>query len=159
MTPIQSQNPAPNSQPSLERQLQRLDWSRAHRTPIQMRYSDTDAMGHLNNAIYVQYLETSRMIMLRDTLAAPLRTVLARVELDYRQEIKLGQEVVVESVIERVGTSSWTVASRMLADGVVSAVARSVEVHVDQALRPTPLPDEVKAALAPLFAGPQQTTL
>ena len=140
---------------SLEQQLARLDWSRPHRTPIQMRYSDTDAMGHLNNAIYVQYLETSRMIMLRDTCPEELRTVIARVELDYRHEIKLGQEVVVESVIERVGRSSWTVASRMLADGRVSAVARSVEVHVDDQLRPAPLPGRVRAAFEQLLAGEQ----
>ncbi|MEW6422743.1 MAG: thioesterase family protein, partial [Deinococcota bacterium] len=103
--------------------LAALDWSRAHHTPIQMRYGDIDAMGHLNNAVYVQYLETSRVILMRELGVRDQddRSVIARLELDYRQEVLWGQTVTVESLVERVGRTSWTIVSRLSADGVPCA--------------------------------------
>lgn len=133
-----------------------LDWSRAHRTPIQMRYGDIDAMGHLNNAVYVQYLETSRVILMRDLGVREQddHSVIARLELDYRREVRWGQTVEVESLVERVGRTSWTVASRLLADGEPSAYARTVQVRVDADHRPEPLPERVRSAFAPLLVVP-----
>lgn len=127
------------------------DWSRAHRTPIQMRYSDTDMMGHINNAAYAQFLELSRLDFLAQTLPGhpPLMTVLARLELNYRAEVRLHQQVVAETLLTRLGTSSWTYAFRLLADGQPSADGHSVQVHLDpDTRRPAPLPDEVRQALA-----------
>lgn len=133
-----------------------LDWSRAHRTSIQMRYGDIDAMGHLNNAVYVQYLETSRVILMRDLGVREQddHSVIARLELDYRREVRWGQTVEVESLVERVGRTSWTVASRLLADGEPSAYARTVQVRVDADHRPELLPARVRSAFAPLLVVP-----
>lgn len=138
--------------------LAALDWSRAHHTEIQMRYGDLDAMGHLNNAVYVQYLETSRVLLMRD-LGVPGgedRSVIARLELDYRREVRWGQRVTVDSLVERVGRSSWTVVSRLLADGVPSAYARTVQVRVDVGHRPEALPPRLRAALAAFQVQPEQ---
>lgn len=139
--------------PHLTAELAPLNWENAHRTTIQMRYSDTDAMGHLNNAVYVQYLETSRVLLMRD-LAVPDgggRSVVARLELEYRQEIKLGQTVVVESLVEHIGRSSWTVVSRILADGQPSAFARTVEVKVGEDMRPAAIDDALRTLFEPLM--------
>jgi len=125
-----------------------------------MRYGDIDAMGHLNNAVYVQYLETSRVALMRD-LGVPDRedrSVIARLELDYRREVRWEQAVTVESLIERVGRTSWTVVSRVLADGEPCAYARTVQVRVDRAHRPETLPDSLRAALAPLGVQPAEVT-
>ena len=66
-----------------------------------MRYADLDTMGHLNNAVYVQYFETARVLMAEE-LQLPEhldRSVIARQEIDYLHEVRWGQEVVVESVV------------------------------------------------------------
>lgn len=133
--------------------LAALDWSRAHRAEIQMRYGDIDAMGHLNNAVYVQYLETSRVILMRDLGVRDTddHSVIARLELDYRREVRWGQRVVVDNLVERVGRTSWTVVSRLTADGEACAYARTVQVRVDAAHRPEVLPERVRLALAPLL--------
>lgn len=138
--------------------LEGLDWSRAHRTAIQMRYGDIDAMGHLNNAVYVQYLETSRVILMRDlgVRGEDDHSVIARLELDYRREVLWGQAVAVESLIERVGRTSWVVVSRLTADGVPSAYARTVQVRVDADHRPEALPGRVRTAFAPLRVAPSE---
>ncbi|MDL2343145.1 thioesterase family protein [Deinococcus sp. MIMF12] len=145
--------PRPRSPASWE-ELASLAWAGAHRAGIQMRYGDIDAMGHLNNAVYVQYLETSRVLLMRD-LGVPDRedrSVIARLELDYRQEVRWGQEVTVESLVERVGASSWTVVSRLLADGQPCAYARTVQVRVGDGLRPEPLPEALRERLGSLLA-------
>ncbi|UQN07337.1 thioesterase family protein [Deinococcus sp. QL22] len=130
------------------------DWARAHRAGIQMRYGDIDTMGHLNNAVYVQYLETSRILLMRD-LGVPDdedRSVIARLELDYQREIRLGQDVFVETLVERLGNTSWTLLSRVTADGVPCTYARTVQVRVDAALKPTPLPAVLREQLQTLLA-------
>lgn len=140
-----------------------MDWSRAHRTRIQMRYSDTDMMGHINNAAYAQFLEIARMeyldtLLTREALAlGPLTLVLARLELNYRQEVRLGQVVEVWTLPSRVGKSSWSYTFQIVADGVLSSDGSSVQVHLDRLTRrPAPLPDELRRALsAALPADPQ----
>ncbi|WP_424950816.1 acyl-CoA thioesterase [Deinococcus sp.] len=121
-----------------------MDWSRAHRTRIQMRYSDTDMMGHINNAAYAQFLEIARMEYLAALLpadTAPLSVVLARLELNYRREVHLGQVVEVLTLPGRVGDSSWSYAFQIVADGALSSDGSSVQVHLDPLTRrPAPLP-------------------
>ncbi|SMB88859.1 acyl-CoA thioesterase [Deinococcus hopiensis] len=132
-----------------------LDWSGAHRAGIQMRFGDIDAMGHLNNAVYVQYLETARVELMRD-LGVPDhedRSVIARLELDYRREVRWGQAVVVESLVERLGRTSWAVVSRVLADEQPCAYARTVQVRVDAAMQPEALPSSLRAALTSLLVA------
>ncbi|WP_261664464.1 acyl-CoA thioesterase [Deinococcus sp. Marseille-Q6407] len=135
--------------------LAALDWSHAHRAEIQMRYGDTDAMGHLNNATYVSYLETARVQMLAE-MGTPLHdllTVVAHIEVDYISEIKLGQQVIVETLVEGLGTSSYTFVVRVLADGVPSAYARTVQVNIGPDKRPAPLAPDRREWMERFMAG------
>lgn len=120
-----------------------LNWHDAHRCEIQMRYGDVDAMGHVNNARYAEYLEVARMAMSRelDLGEADALSVLARLELDYVSEVRLGETLVVESLVERIGRTSWTVVSRFTADGRPCAFARSVQVGIGEDRRPKPVPE------------------
>ena len=136
--------------PRPEEFFESFDWSPAHRAPIQMRYADLDTMGHLNNAVYVQYFETARA-QLFEALALSAQTdrsVIARLEIDYRREVRWGQSVLVETLVEGLGRSSWTAIARLSADGVPCAYARTVQVRVaEDALQPTELGEELRARL------------
>ncbi|MGY2896101.1 acyl-CoA thioesterase [Deinococcus sp. UYEF24] len=147
-----------------------MDWSRAHRTRIQMRYSDTDMMGHINNAAYAQFLEIARMeflaaLMPTGTLHAEtphpetqrLTLVLAKLELNYRREVLLSQVVEVLTLPSRVGNSSWDYAFQIVADGVVSSDGGSVQVHLDPLTRrPAPLPGLLRERLTAAMHGAGQ---
>ncbi|ADV68615.1 acyl-CoA thioesterase [Deinococcus maricopensis] len=127
-----------------------MDWNRAQHVDIQQRYSDADQLGHLNNAVYVTYLETARVQVIARAQARGVHapTVVAHLELDYRREIKLGQRVTVQLLTTRLGRTSWTYHYRVLADDVVCAEANTVQVHVDLAtMRAQPLPDALRAFL------------
>ncbi|MBZ9750526.1 acyl-CoA thioesterase [Deinococcus sp. HMF7604] len=132
-----------------------LNWGDAHHSEIQLRYGDLDAMGHVNNARYAEFLEVARLALARDLgIELAGRSVLARLELDYVRDIRPGQRVLIETLVERTGRTSWTSVSRILADQVPCAFSRSVVVRVDDQGRPEPLPEELKAQVAPWLVRP-----
>lgn len=121
-----------------------------HRTPVQVRFRDVDAFGHVNNAVFFSYVELARIRYLLDVLE-PVETfdrlplILARVELDYRSPILFGEEVAVETRVERVGRTSFGMSHRMTAgpDDRLVADVQTVLVSYDYgAARPFAVPDE-----------------
>jgi acyl-CoA thioester hydrolase len=100
---------------------------------IEIRWRDVDAYQHVNNAVYATYLEEVRDELLRHVLEGhgdPWDWVLARVAIDFRRELKLGDEAVVAfSEIGRIGTSSVSLREGVhSAAGWVAAEAEAVVV-------------------------------
>ena len=99
-----------------------------------LRWSDFDRLGHLNQAVYHQLLEQSRVMLLDQMRPAELERweafVLARIELDYRREVPAGTDkVVATSRVVRVGNSSITLAQEVrFEDGTVAASGSCVLV-------------------------------
>lgn len=121
----------------------------AHRTAIQVRFADTDAQGHLNNGSFAIYAETARLAFFRDLGTEVGALILAHLAIDFRRQVRYGEEVVVESWVERVGTTSVTLRHAVRADGAVAADVRTVVVRFDYAgQRPTAWAEPMRAALA-----------
>ena len=122
---------------------------------IDLRWRDMDMLGHLNQAVYHELLEEGRgAVLLALGEAASWDQhhtwVLARVELDYRSEVRKDHEHV--DVVVRVGAvgrSSITLEHDVvLPDGEVAATGRSVLVGWDNAARAArELTDRERAAL------------
>ena len=127
-----------------------------HRTTLQVRFGDTDAFGHVNNAVFATYVELARVRYLIDTLEPDrpferMPLILARLEIDFRSPIMFGEDVTVETRVDRLGTSSIAMSHRMVAgsDERLAADVQSVLVVYDYAAaRPIPVPDEWRARLA-----------
>jgi len=128
--------------------------ARTHRTAIQMRFSDTDALGHLNNGSFAVYAEVARIEflgLLGDTRRA---MILARLEVDFRRQIRYGEPVEVETWVERVGTTSVMLRHVLWAAGALAADVRAVVVHFDyDAQRPKPWTADQREALQPYLDG------
>lgn len=108
-----------------------------HEKRIEIRWSDVDAYEHVNNAVYATYLEECRDEWLEAALDGAGDVwdfVLARVAIDFRQELRLeDEEVVVSCALERIGTSSLTLRERIRArDGKSAAEAEAVLVARDR---------------------------
>jgi len=117
---------------------------------IPIRWRDVDNYGHVNNAVYLTYLEEARDRWVRDTLGPEVNFVIVRVAIDYRRELSLGdEEVTVTCRGAGYGTSSIRTAEQILAQaGWVAAEAESVIVAHDEATRSSrPLTDEERAIL------------
>jgi acyl-CoA thioester hydrolase len=81
-----------------------------HERRVEIRWRDMDAYGHVNNAVYLTYLEWARDEWIQGVLGSVTDTwdfVLAHVEIDYRNELTQDDgDVVVRCRLDRIGTSS-----------------------------------------------------
>src|SRR3954465_2781024 len=102
-------------------------------------------MGHVNNAVFSTYLEEARI----GVLGGLTPFILARVEIDFRSELRAGEEIEIGTRVARGGTKSFQLEHRIDADGRVVADAVSVLVGYDyDARQSVPLSDEIKARLS-----------
>lgn len=119
-----------------------------HSTPIQMRFADTDALGHINNVSYIAYAETGRLAFLKALGGAVRSLILAHVAVDFRKQVVFGEDVVIETWVEKIGATSVTLLQRIMANDILAADIRSVVVSFDYAAqRAQPWSDEARAAL------------
>ena len=120
------------------------DLPSVHRDRV--RFRDCDAMGHVNNAVYSTYLEEARI----GVLGGLSSFILARVEIDFRSELRAGEEIEVRTSCPRVGTKSFDLAHVITAGaGRVVAEARSVLVSYDyERGESVPVPEELRARLS-----------
>jgi acyl-CoA thioester hydrolase len=129
----------------------------AHETPV--RFGDTDAMGHVNNATFLSYLEDTRVAFFRrisgDLISLP-GLILARTEIDFVKPILFGVGPVRTTAwVERVGTKSFSMGYTMEQDGAVAGRAVAVMVAYDYAAGASrPLTETEKAALAAHTGSP-----
>lgn len=113
--------------------------------PVELRFSDLDAMGHVNNAAYLTYLESARLawwmkVTGSDDLAE-LRMILARTEIDYRSPTGFGDRPVVGVRCASLRRSSFVLEFRIeeARSERLLAEARKVLVHYDYATRTSSL--------------------
>ena len=107
--------------------------------PITVRYRDLDPQGHVNNSVYLTYLEAGRIGYYQQVgIYHPDQTLLTgmvvvRNEIDYLAPIQLGQAIEVRLRVEKLGTKSITFAFQMdtLPAGKSLALGRSVMVAYD----------------------------
>ena len=119
------------------------DFPHVHRDTV--RFRDCDAMGHVNNAVYSTYLEEARI----GVLGGLNDFILARVEINFRSELRVGEEVEVRTRCPRVGTKSFDLEHVIAADGRVVAEAKSVLVSYDyERGESVPVPEELRRRLA-----------
>lgn len=122
-----------------------------HEKEIEIRWRDLDPYGHVNHAVFLTYLEEARDEWLGHAVGEEaLGYVVARVEIDYRRELRERDDRVVARIrLDALGTSSVrTVEELALVDGTVAAAARAVLVACDDEHRPRPLTDPERSALA-----------
>jgi acyl-CoA thioester hydrolase len=136
----------------------------AHRYPVEVRLSDTDAMGHVNNARYLTYVEIARVAYYEQVIGKPLPLgyhgaeegmILAEVTMTYRAQAFFGETLMVESRVDRIGTTSFVMSHRITAPesryGPARLVATSVGTLVSYDYgdeQPIPVPDDWREAIA-----------
>jgi len=123
--------------------------AKTHQIEIQVRFNDTDALGHVNNASFAQYSEIGRLDFGKATGQQVTSLILARLAIDFRAQINLGDKVVVTTWVERIGRSSVTMKQTITANGQIAADVGAVVVYFDYATnRPKELPPELKTPLS-----------
>ncbi len=123
----------------------------------QVRFRDLDPMGHVNNAVFLTYLEQARVAFFAQAGAATgledMNMIVARVEIDFKAPVRLGQEVEVSVRASRFGTKSFDLEYELRVDEELVAEAKSVQVAYDYERRePVALPPDWREKLTAIAA-------
>lgn len=122
---------------------------------LEVRFRDCDAMGHVNNAVYLTYLEEARFAYWRSLWGPDLDArktpgvILARAEIDYRQAAKYGEMLEVRLALEKIGRTSITSTYEVVNQaGELIATARTVLVLYDYLNhQPIPVSEDLRSRL------------
>ena len=112
---------------------------------LQVRFRDCDPLGHVNNAVYLTYLEQARLILWRRQIGLTWSTraaqglprgegfILARAEVDFRAQVHAGDELEVRLSLGKFGRSSATYEYEVAqtSNGEIVATAKTVQVWFD----------------------------
>jgi acyl-CoA thioester hydrolase len=125
---------------------------------VNVRWRDTDAIGHVNHVVFLTYLEEARDALYEHVLGSEPIYVVARIEIDFRAEVRhADRRVTVRIEVERVGTASLTTRETIVGpSGQVVARAQVITVRWDADRRePVPFSETERARLAvyPISAG------
>jgi acyl-CoA thioester hydrolase len=101
-----------------------------------VEFRDVDAAGHVNNAVYLTYLETARIRYLIEVLGADfayeLALILARIEVDFRSPARFPETLELGARVTRVGAKSFDMEHEVRGgDGRLVLEASSVLVAYD----------------------------
>ncbi|ABL80887.1 MULTISPECIES: acyl-CoA thioesterase [unclassified Nocardioides] len=106
----------------------------AAHAPVQVRFSDVDVYGHVNNVKYFEYLQEARIQLMADLWQGlePISLVVGQTDVDYRVPILFRPEAYhAWSWMSRVGQRSATIESLILDGETVLARARIAIVFFD----------------------------
>lgn len=129
---------------------------------LSVRFRDCDGLGHVNNAVYLTYLEQARFALWRAQLSYPapgpagaakrgVGFILARAEVDFVAQARFGDELAVRIALGEIGRSSCRYEYEIadITTGRIAARAKTVQVWFDyDAEKPSPISDALRATLA-----------
>lgn len=132
--------------------------------PIQVRWNDMDALGHVNNAVYVSYFEIARGAFINKAIPQWDWTrnifLIANVNVDYHKELLLTAEnpkVYVRT--SKIGGKSFTLefvlTSEESGHEIIHASGSSVQIMFDPQIRQTTqIPDWIRESFTSFDAVP-----
>lgn len=119
---------------------------------IMPRFSETDALGHINNNTYGVWFEAARepiyKLFLPNLDVKKWNLVMAHSSNDFLKEVFWGEEVVVKTAVSKIGNSSFELKHAVYQKGILCTSSKSVLIHYDFSSKMAiKIPDEIKARL------------
>ena len=119
----------------------------------EVRWSDQDLLGHVNNARMITLIEECRVRWMHEIRAGHITgggLLVARQTIDYLVPVMYGPELKMTVTVKKLGNSSFTVNTCGDQDGRQVFDHDCVLVHIDQdSQKPTPLTPELRAVFEP----------
>ncbi len=100
---------------------------------ITTRFSDTDALGHINNTMVPVWFEGARDPVFKwfmpELNLKEWRLILAKIDVNFHAQIYYGKEIELRTYIGRIGGSSFDVYQELWQDDIKCASGTAVMVH------------------------------
>ena len=126
-----------------------------HTVPLQIRFNDIDAMGHVNNAVIMEFFDLGKDHFFRSHGLPPeegdFTVMVVHYEVDFRSQIHKADHIAVQTAVERFGTKSLTVFQQVVNTDtqVVCAECRTVMAGYRHSTGTADvIPDDVRQRLA-----------
>ena len=119
---------------------------------IEPRFSETDALGHINNTVFAVWFEACRTPVFRiftpDLNLTQWPLIIAKVTLEFHAQTQYGENVEIRTHISRLGGSSFDVYQEAWQNGIKCVSGTAVMVQFDyQSQTAKALSPEIRAAL------------
>jgi acyl-CoA thioester hydrolase len=105
------------------------------RLTIRPRFSETDALGHINNTVAALWFEEGRLHLCFEEAKITQKTVLAKLEINYIREVHFGEDIEVVTSVTRLGNSSITYEQKISQGNEICLDAQAVAVTYDSEQR------------------------
>jgi acyl-CoA thioester hydrolase len=124
-------------------------------TSIEVRYRDTDSLGHIAAPVYYEYMLHTYLAFMHEILGIPvgekIPQIMGRTSCEYIMPARYGDTIKVRSSVTRFGTKSFDIEYLMeYADGTGKPIAKGSSSHVMfdyDAHAPVTLSDSFKDAV------------
>jgi len=127
-------------------------------TEVEVRYADIDTYGHVNNATYATYFEEARIDYLYDVIDADeallsgsesgTGIVIANLEVDFVQPVKINDSVAVAVRVPRLGQKSFPFEYEVRTEDGVAATGETTVVTYDRDTESSrPIPEDWRDAI------------
>lgn len=122
-------------------------------TPIAIRYADLDTLHHVNNAVYLMYLEEARLHYAKQVLEwngdlNQIDMVLANVHVEYLLPIFLHSPLVIHTRVSKLGNKSFEIEYLFVIEEVerkIATYASTTLVYFDlKSQKSIPIPQDVR---------------
>ena len=109
-----------------------------HEMPVQIRFSDIDILGHVNNAVYLNYFDMAKARYFEAVHQSTADwgrydVVVANVNIDFFSPVFLQDNIVIKTKVIRMGVKSFDMVQQLedVQTGTIKTMSRSVVVGFD----------------------------
>ncbi|MEO5569874.1 MAG: thioesterase family protein [Bacteroidia bacterium] len=105
-------------------------------TPVQIRFADVDKLGHVNNAIYLSYIEIARMDFFKELGGkidwSKKGVIVGRIEINYKIPVLITDVIAVKTWCTRIGNKSFDLSYSIVKTngGIEAEVVNAISVLV-----------------------------
>lgn len=119
---------------------------------ITPRFSETDALGHINNTVVPVWLEQARrpvfQLFTPDLDPEKWCLIVARIEINFLGELLYGHDVTIRTSVAKIGNTSFHLAQDIFQKAEIRAQGLAVLVHYDyQRKQSIPIPNDTRQQL------------
>lgn len=109
-----------------------------HEVPLQIRFNDIDLLGHLNNAVYIQFFDLGKSRYFQDVMPEGvdwrhINIVVANINCDFFAPTYITEPIAVITTITHMGEKSFALEQRIVNsdNGEVKCIAKTIMVGFD----------------------------
>jgi len=134
-----------------------------HITPIQLRFNDFDALGHVNNSVYFSFYDLGKTSYFNEVLPdvnlnTEVGVVIANIQVSFLLPVYPGENVAVETAVVEIGNKSFKLLQQLidLDNNEVKCICHTVMVCFDAKTKTTRhISDTWRKAMAEFENNPE----